>query len=150
MPVSNLLPEIITERTAIEALIPQRPPIVMVDKLLYFSTEKVVSGLKITSDNMFSSEHGFTESGLIENMAQTVALYTGYQYFIKNEPAPVGYIGAIKKTVIHQLPKVEEEIRTTAYILHEIMDVTLVKVSVELEGKEIASAEMKTVIAKNN
>lgn len=148
MPAPNLLSKAITERTEIEALIPQRPPIVMVDKLLHFSNEKVVSGLKITADNMFTSEHAFTEAGLIENMAQTVALYTGYQYFIKNEPAPVGYIGAIKKTSIHQLPKVEEEIKTTAHIMHEIMDVTLVKVSVELEGKEIASAEMKTVIAK--
>lgn len=145
----NLLPHIISDKTTLESLIPQRFPIVMVDKLLYFSNKKVVSGLHITSDNMFSSEGYFTEMGLIENMAQTVALHTGYQFFINNKPAPIGYIGAIKKTVIRNLPKIDDDIKTTAYILHEIMDVTLVKVSIEHQGNEIASAEMKTVVSNN-
>lgn len=143
---SNQLSQPITNKTEIERLIPQKPPIVMVDSLLFFSDEKVVSGLTITAENIFTKQHQLTESGLIENMAQTVALHTGYQFFIKNKPAPVGYIGAIKKTVIHQLPKVNDSIITTATILHEIMGVTLVKIKVVLNEQEIAEAEMKTVI----
>lgn len=143
---SNQLPQPIRSQTEIERLIPQKPPIVMVDSLLFFSDEKVISGLTITAENIFTAKHQFTASGLIENMAQTVALHTGYQFFIKNKPAPVGYIGAIKKTIIHQLPKVNDSITTTATILHEIMGVTLVKIKVVLNEKEIAEAEMKTVI----
>lgn len=143
----NLLANQITDKLFVQDLIPQKKPFVMVDKLLFFSEEKVVSGLTVASDNMFTSENIFTAPGLIEHMAQTVALYTGYQYFLKNEPAPVGYIGAIKKVEINQLPTLSEELKTTATILHEIMGVTLVQIVTECNGQIIATSEMKTVIA---
>ncbi len=143
----NLLKAPLTNKDFVNNLIPQRAPFVMVDKLFYFSENKVVSGLTISGDNLFIFQSLFTASGLIENMAQTVALYTGYQYFLKNEPAPTGYIGAIKKVEISEFPKVGNELKTTATILHEIMGVTLVNSQIECNGKVIALSEMKTVLA---
>mgnify|MGYP000490850740 CR=1 FL=1 len=143
----NLLTSEITDKSFVQNLIPQKKPFVMVDKLFFFSEEKVVSGLTISSENMFTSNDIFTAPGLIEHMAQTVALYTGYQYFLKNEPAPVGYIGAIKKVEINRLPALSEELKTTATILHEIMGVTLVQIQTKCEGEVISTSEMKTVIA---
>src|SRR5690554_7420315 len=69
-------------------LIPQKTPFVMVDTLLDFSENKVVSSFQIKADNLFVNNNRFLESGLIENMAQTVALHTGYDFFIKNEDPP--------------------------------------------------------------
>ena len=143
----NLLASEITDKSFVQNLIPQKKPFVMVDKLLFFSEEKVVSGLTVSSENIFTTNEAFTAPGLIEHMAQTVALYTGYQYFLKNEPAPVGYIGAIKKVEIHRLPGLSEELKTTATISHEIMGVTLVQIQTECEGEIISTSEMKTVIA---
>ena len=143
----NLLKEPITDKDFVKNLIPQRDPFVMVDKLIYFSENKVVSGFSISDDNIFSFQSLFTASGLIENMAQTVALFTGYQYFLKNEPAPTGYIGAIKKVEIVEFPNVGDELITSVNILYEIMGVTLVDSQVECNGKIIASSEMKTVLA---
>lgn len=143
----NLLDHIITDKKVVQNLIPQKKPFVMVDKLLFFSTEKVTSGLTVEAENLFSHNNSFTAPGLIEHMAQTVALYTGYQYFLKNEPAPVGYIGAIKKITIHRLPSLSEELTTTATILHEIMGVTLVDIQTESQGEVLATSQMKTVIA---
>ena len=80
-------------------------------------------------------------------MAQTVALHTGYQYFLKNEPAPIGYIGAIKKVEIMEFPKVNDSLKTTVFIVHEIMGFTIVKSQVACNGKIIARSEMKTVLA---
>jgi hypothetical protein len=80
-------------------------------------------------------------------MAQSVALHTGYQYFLKNEPAPTGYIGAIKMATILELPKIDQELTTTATILHEILGVTLVQVQVECNDVIIATSELKTVLA---
>ncbi|RDK88733.1 hypothetical protein [Marinirhabdus gelatinilytica] len=137
----------ITDKKFVQNLIPQKKPFVMVDKLLYFSSEKVVSGFTVSSENLFSENKHFTAPGLIEHMAQTVALYTGYQYYLKNEPAPVGYIGSIKKVEIERLPKISEELTTTATILHEIMGVTLVNIITECNGSTIAASQMKTVIA---
>jgi len=143
----NLLKAPLTDKDFVKNLIPQRDPFVMVDKLFYFSENKVVSGFSTTNDNLFSFQSFFTASGLVENMAQTVALFTGYQFFLKKEEAPTGYIGAIKKVEIVELPKIGEELITTVNILHEIMGVTLVNSQVECNGKIIASSEMKTVLA---
>ncbi len=138
----------IPENVVLSDLIPQKYPFVMVDKLLHYSDKNVVSGLTITNDNIFYNNQYFTESGLIEHMAQTVALYTGYQYYLLQKPAPTGYIGSIKSVEILKLPKLKEQLITTATILHEIMGVTLVHIVVTLNEETIAISEMKTVIAK--
>ena len=53
--------------------IPQKPPMVMVDKLIFAEEKKVVTSFLIRRDNIFCSDGVFTEAGLIENMAQTAA-----------------------------------------------------------------------------
>ena len=137
-----------TPITNIKHLIPQKAPFVMVDALLSFSKTNIVSSLTVKKENLFVNNNVLSEPGLIENMAQTVALHTGYDYFLKGEPAPTGYIGAIKKMEISTLPKLNETIETEAHILQEFMGVTLVEISVFNAKKEkIASSVMKTVIA---
>lgn len=128
-------------------LIPQKSPFVMVDKLYDFSESQIVSGLTITTDNIFTSNGFFNAPGLIENMAQTVAMHKGYTYYLKNKPAPLGYIGAIKKAEILEMPIVGQELRTTVNILHDIMGVTLVEASISCEDKVIAFSEIKTALA---
>jgi predicted hotdog family 3-hydroxylacyl-ACP dehydratase len=97
---------------------------------------------------MFVQEGCLTETGLIEHMAQTVALYTGYHFYIKNIPAPEGYIGAIKDINIKKLPEVNTKLETEVEILQEIMGVTLVKGLTRLNGEIIMTAQMKTVLKK--
>lgn len=141
----NLLQHKITEITN---LIPQGAPFVMVDVLVFFSEKEVVSEFTVTSDNIFFKDNLFTEPGVIENMAQTVALHTGYDFFRRHQQAPVGYIGAIKKANINKLPKLGETITTKATILQEFMGVTMVSIVVTgSNGVELANSEMKTVIA---
>ncbi|ESU28129.1 darC1 protein [Flavobacterium saliperosum S13] len=119
----------------------------MVDKLLSFSEDEVVAGLTVSEDNIFVTDGIFQESGLIEHMAQSVALFTGYQFHLKNEPAPTGYIGSIKSITIAELPKLEAEIETTVNVLQEFMGVTLVDIVSRVNNKEVARGQMKTVLA---
>lgn len=134
--------------TNISHLIPQKTPFVMVDTLLDFSPSHVVSTFKILKNNLFLKNNTLLESGLIENMAQTVALHTGYDFFLKDEVAPTGYIGSIKKVDILKLPALNDIITTKVDILHEFNGVTMVAVKVyNATEEEIASGEMKTVIA---
>lgn len=144
----NLLDKEITDKEFVRNLIPQKHPFVMVDKLLHFEQKIVKAGLTISPENIFVKQHRFTAPGLIEHMAQTVALHTGYRFFLKKEPAPVGYIGAIKKAEVFELPQVGDELITTVHILHDIMDVTMVTAETKCNGKTIAQGEMKTVLAK--
>lgn len=137
----------ILDKTFVEKLIPQKFPFVMVDKLLMFSEEQITAGLTVSASSIFTKEDTFQEAGLIEHMAQSVALYTGYQYYLKQEPAPTGYIGSIKTIEILQLPKLGDQIETTVNILHEFMGVTLVDISSKVNDIEIARGQMKTVLA---
>ncbi len=146
----NLLENEITDYDFLLTLIPQKKPFVMVDKLCFYSNKKIVSSLTITEENILTNNGNFSEPGLIENMAQTIALHTGYKYFLAQKPAPTGYIGAIKKAEVFELPGISKELTTTVEIIHDIMGVTLVEAKVECEGKIIAQSEMKTALAPEN
>ncbi|HEA19585.1 hypothetical protein LCGC14_1622480 [marine sediment metagenome] len=138
----------IADRALIQSLIPQKSPFIMVDELAEYTEKSVISYLTVRADNVLVAENHFTEPGLIENMAQTIALHTGYKYYLLKKPAPTGYIGAIKMAEIFKLPKVLETLVTTVEILHDIMGVTLVQAKVESNGILLASSEMKTALAR--
>jgi predicted hotdog family 3-hydroxylacyl-ACP dehydratase len=144
----NLLKEKITDSDIILKLIPQRAPMILVDSLLYYDDTKVISGFTVTDTNIFVNNTKLTEPGLIEHMAQTVALYTGYHFYINNLEAPEGYIGAIKGVEINKLPSVGNQLETEVVIVQEIMDVTLVQGTTRLAGESIMTAQMKTVLKK--
>ncbi|MEO8533551.1 MAG: hypothetical protein ABI441_07370 [Flavobacterium sp.] len=139
---------LLLEKEAVENLLPQKFPFVMVDKMYSFTETSLVSGLNIKEDNIFSDNDFFLEAGLIEHMAQSVALHTGYEFFLKNEKAPTGYIGSIKEIEIKKLPKVNDTIQSTVTIIQEFAGITLVDIVTTLNNEEIANGQMKTVLAK--
>ena len=140
--------ESILEKSLVESLIPQKAPFVMVDKLLFFEENNIIAGLTIPNDNIFVQDGKFVESGIIEHMAQSVALYTGYQFYLKKEPAPTGYIGSVKDVEVLELPLAGEELVTEVKVIQEFMGITLVDIITKRGGVQIASAQMKTVLAK--
>jgi 3-hydroxymyristoyl/3-hydroxydecanoyl-(acyl carrier protein) dehydratase len=90
MPNNNLLKEPITDIGAIKKLLPHREPMLMVDSLLYFDGKKGIAELTVLETNIFVETKIFTETGLIEHMAQTAALMTGYKYDSQNLPVKEG------------------------------------------------------------
>lgn len=145
---NNLFQDSITDPVIVGQLIPQKAPFEMVDKLIYWGEDRLIGGLCVKEDNLFTEASYFTEPGLIEHMAQCVAMHRGYSYYVKQEAAPVGYLGSIKRVEINRLPKIGEELVTNVEVLHELMGVTMVRMTCKVQDELIASAEMKTVIAK--
>jgi predicted hotdog family 3-hydroxylacyl-ACP dehydratase len=141
-------PNKVLEKDFVEQLLPQKFPFVMVDKMFSYTETEIVAGLKIQEDNIFFHEGKLVESGLIEHMAQSVALHTGYEYFLKQEVAPTGYIGSIKNLEIKELPKLHDEIKTTVTIIQRFGGITLVDIVTTREDVKIAFGQMKTVLAK--
>lgn len=137
----------ITHLLDILSLIPQRDPMLMVDSLWEYTSSTAVAGLTISSKNLFVQENYLQEAGLIEHLAQSIALHKGYCYYLNGQPAPMGYIGAIKKINIEALPAVGQSLRTHLTIVHEFMGVTLVRLQSFVEEKLMAEGEMKTVLA---
>lgn len=139
---------LLLEKEAVENLLPQKFPFVMVDKMYSFTENSLVSGLNIKDDNIFFDNNTFLEAGLIEHMAQSVALHTGYEFFLRNQKAPTGYIGSIKEIQIKKLPKINDTIQSTVTIIQEFAGITLVEIVTTLNDEEIANGQMKTVLAK--
>ncbi len=149
MPNDNLLKEPITDTASIKKLLPHREPLLMVDGLHYYNEKRAIATLTILETNMFLENPNFAETGLIEHMAQTAALMTGYKYSIHNLPAREGFIAAIKNLKIEQLPKINDTISSTVEITFEMANMTNVYVVAKLKNEILASAEMTLVLKEN-
>ncbi len=143
----------IAEGEQLLRFIPQRSPMIMIDKLLFSDAEKCITGLHISEENIFCNNGLFCEPGLIENMAQTAAVQAGYNSSKQgnegeDKGAPIGFIGAIKDLKIHFLPSVNSEIITEIKIIHRIFDATVVNAFVSSNGEKSAECELKIFIKK--
>lgn len=130
----------------IQELIPQRPPFVMVDKVLGFSETGFVTGFSVRPGNIFFADGCFKEPGLVENIAQTAAARAGYVSKAGNEPVQVGYIGAINNLEIFSLPETGDELITEITIENQIFDVTLISGKITCKNETIAQCKMKIFI----
>jgi len=142
--MENTLPT--SDQHFVESLIPQRFPFVMVSSISGYSDSHLVSGFEIREDNIFVRKNVFQASGLIEHQAQSVALHTGYTFYLLGKEAPTGYIGAIKSFEAVRLPEAGDLLETEVKILNEVMGVTLVDAITKVNGQVIATAQMKTVV----
>ncbi|MBL0181032.1 MAG: 3-hydroxyacyl-ACP dehydratase [Chitinophagaceae bacterium] len=132
----------------IQNLIPQRPPFVMVDKVLSFSETGFSTGFGIRADNIFTENGLFKEPGLVENIAQTAAARAGYVSKAENKPVQVGYIGAVNGLEVFALPKTGDELITEITIENQIFDVTLISGKITCNNEIIAQCKMKIFINK--
>lgn len=140
--------EAIIEGSNILDLIPQRPPIVMVDKFYGIDEANSYTGLTITLDNLFIENGKFKEPGIIEHIAQSAAARIGYICQQTNVPVPLGFIGSVDKLTIHSLPLVGKELYTEIKIIQEVAEITLIGAIVKSEDSLIAECRMKIFLKK--
>ena len=126
-----------------EINIPQKPPMVMVDRILSIVENRTTTAFLIREDNIFCQDGFFREPGLIENMAQTAAAGVGSKPGVATGEPPMGFIGGIRNLKITGFPSVGEEITTTATLLHEVFDARIIQGEVLLNNELIASCELK-------
>ncbi|WP_298715612.1 3-hydroxyacyl-ACP dehydratase [Chitinophaga sp.] len=128
--------------------IPQRPPIVMISRLVEAGDKNIRTELDVAPDNVFVEEGKLMAPGLVENIAQTAAARVGFLAKRDNVPVPLGFIGAIQNLEILELPPAGATLQTEIIITHELFNATVVKGSVSHEGRIQAQCDMKIFIAK--
>ena len=129
----------------IRELIPQRPPILLVDGLESVEGDTAVSTLTVRADNCFTDEEGvLSEAGVVEHIAQSASALAGYKAVEAGATTPpVGYIGEVKKFRLHRLPHIGETLRTTIRFGTEVEGVTLLSAETRSGEELIASTQMK-------
>ena len=137
------------EEIDILELLPQQAPFVMIDKLLHCGSDAARTSYAVNAGNIFCDNERFTESGLIENIAQTCAARIGYiNKYINQKAITMGFIGAVRNLEILRLPRIGELLITQITAMEEVFQMTLVSASITVGGELIASCEMK--ISMNN
>jgi predicted hotdog family 3-hydroxylacyl-ACP dehydratase len=139
----------ILDKNNVAAILPQKTPFVMVDKLLWADDIKTVTNFLVAKENILVENGRFTPAGLIENVAQTVAIGSAYNAKIKEEKPAIGFIVEVKNLVINQMPKVDTTITTTVLVENKIFDFVIVKGSVSQNDSELATCVMKIFIKPN-
>ena len=128
-------------------LIPQRPPFIMVDRLLHFDRIVTTAEFAVREDNIFLEGDELQPEGLVENIAQTCAARIGYVNLMNKESVRLGFIGAVRNLSILGTPKIGETIETTITVKEEILQMTLVDAEIRLNGSVIVNAEMKIALS---
>lgn len=127
-------------------LIPQRPPFVMIDKMLSFNMTVTETQLEVRADNVFCVDGRLTAEGLMENIAQTCAARIGYINLCNNVAVKIGAIGAVSKYEVFRTPKVGEVIVTSIEVIEEMFQITMVKAFARCGDETLAQANMKIAL----
>ena len=132
-------------------LMPQRDPIVMVDKIYDAEGDTAHTGLSVTATNYFIEEDGLmAEPGLIEHIAQSASALMGHKALLAGQPLPVGYIGEVKKFHCYVRPAVGDELTTTINLGAEINGVTLMTGETRCGETLVADTQMKLFVEDEN
>ena len=133
-------------------LLPQRPPFIMVDRLIYFDLTSAKTVFTVREDNLFCKNGVMEEAGLVENIAQTCAAHTGFKQRIASGSHPrnnasddikIGVIAMIHTLEMKRRPLVGEVLETSMAIEEEFFTTTLVRSEVQTGDELIATCRMK-------
>lgn len=118
----------------------------MVNRLLETDpVEKTaVTEFDVLKGNVFCNDGHFSASGIIEHMAQSCALKSGFEASAgndENKPA-IGYIGAVKNVKIKRFPIPGEVLRSTLRVVTQIQQVSVVEIRTTSENEEVATAQL--------
>lgn len=123
--------------------IPQRYPFVMIDKLLYAYEEKATASFIVKADNILCEDGFFSEAGLLENIAQTIAAGKGYKEQMENKPVVGGYIAAVKNFQVFFLPEINDVLTTEILVTGKVFNMTAIEGKILLADALVAQCEMK-------
>ena len=136
------------KETDIRALIPQRAPIVMVDRLLRATDDEAEACFTVCSGNFFLDDEGcLAETGVLEHIAQSASAFVGWRAVQAGATRPpLGFIGEVKKFHCHRRPCVGDELHTVVTIQTEFDGILVVSAEVRADGQPVADTQMKVSI----
>ena len=127
-------------------LIPQRPPMVMVDRLLHCDAVVTETSFTVRHDSIMTEESHLSPIGIIENIAQTCAARMGYINLNSGKEVRMGVIGALREVEIHALPSVGSTIKTHIEVNDEVFGMTLAQAETYCGDTLLASGTIKIAL----
>lgn len=133
-------------------LIPQRSPILLVDRLLEVTEDTGITSFTVPSGHYFLEEGGsLSEMGVMEHIAQSASALAGYQAQKNGKGLiPIGYIGEVRDFVCYRHPHIGEEIKTIIRQDGTFGDITCINGETWIGNEKIAEIQLKIQIREQN
>jgi predicted hotdog family 3-hydroxylacyl-ACP dehydratase len=135
---------------AVEMLIPHRPPLRLVDRLLDYKDHSGVLSSIVLSDNVLLCDDGSMDPlAMLELIAQAYAAVKGYEDLLHEKPMKKGFLVGIRKIHFKGRAFVGDRLRITVSTVGAIEGFAVVEGEVLREGKVIASGTIKLWITED-
>jgi predicted hotdog family 3-hydroxylacyl-ACP dehydratase len=129
-------------------LIPQRLPMVMIDKLTGADEKRGAGTFFIDESNPLVFQGRLLEAGMIECIAQTAAAFTGFLMLSQHKEVKRGYIGSVKNLTVYSLPATGTEIQSEITVDNELLGFTIISGKIFQNTKLLAECEMRILTDK--
>lgn len=141
---------------AIEELIPHRPPMVMVDRVVRVDGLETETAFSVTPACIFVANGILSEMGMLENLAQTSFIFLNY-FFIKPDETlwdkkkdNLGVISSILDLSVSSLPTVGQELRTHTQtelvFTSDFLKICNIQGTISMDGETAMVATMKMLL----
>lgn len=128
----------------LDTILPQKPPMRLIEKILQHSGEKLVASLRIR-ENSFGFEKGGVPSWFgVEYMAQSVAAFSGLQFFSGGKPE-IGFLVGVRNYIIDvESFKLDSEIQIHVVPGFVADNSGSFDCSIQVDGIEVVKATITT------
>lgn len=135
----------IISKAEIENYIPQRSPFIMIDNLVEATPEEFETDFRVLPENIFIEKGVLREFALIENIAQSCSAGLAITKRSSGKKLTDGYIGAIAKLILYDLPAVNDTIHTRVKLLAQLENLFLLKGENFVNDRKLLECEIKLV-----
>lgn len=141
---------------AIEELIPHRPPMILVDRVVRVDGLETETAFTVTNDCFFVANGALSEMGMLENLAQTSFIFLNY-FFIRPDEVlwdkkkdNLGVISTILDLNVSALPGVGQELhthtRTELVFTSDFLKICNIRGTISVAGALAMQATMKMLL----
>lgn len=129
------------DKEHIQSLLPQRPPIVMVDTVDAYP-DGALTTLRIEPDNIFVRDGRLMDSGVVEHLAQSAAAFIG----ARSGNVTIGYIGEIRSMKFGSMPAVGKTIESTIKVEMEFGGAFAFEAETKCGGEVVVKGRLKVFL----
>jgi len=127
----------------IERLLPQRPPMLLLDRLLSCSPSEGTAETLIAPGNLFRLSDGTIHAAaLFELMAQAYAAVHGYQNHLAGKPVSIGYLAGITRAIVHGAARVGDRLTVSVRQTALVQPFIRAEARVARDGETLAEGEL--------
>lgn len=137
------------ETIDVGTLLPQRPPYLLVDRLLHYDEELIRCAFTVPAVHLMVDDGRLSPAGLIEHVAQTCAARIGFiNRYILHRPVTIGYVAALRDFRWEELPAAGSTVETEVRVLEDHFGMTLIRATVTCADRAVASGEMTIALTE--